>query len=86
VGRAKRAPPARQVQATNPSVNLANPASLPMLNFPTRRAWKVKVTQVPCGCANMAMKRAPDGCLQYYNGISGHLKAFNYDQVEEGSV
>jgi len=71
----------RQVQPSNPMVNLANPANLPMLTFPTRRAWKVKVTQVPCGCSDQPEKRAPDGCLQYYSGISGHLKAFNYDQV-----
>lgn len=66
---------------SNPEVNLANPANLPKLNFPTRRAWKIKVSQIPCGCAESPVKRAPDGCLTYHSGISGSIKSFNYDQV-----
>ena len=39
----------------NPVVNInggsgANGANMTMLKFPTRRAWKVRVTQIPCGC------------------------------------
>merc|ERR1719391_149663 len=49
---------------SHPSVNLADPSKLPQLTFPTRRAWKIKVTQIPCGCSESP--RAPDGCLQYY--------------------
>ena len=73
------APTNRQI--SNPSVSLADPDTLPMLNFPTRRAWKVKVSQVPCGCSSLSVARAPDGCLQNYAGISGGIKGFNYDQV-----
>jgi len=73
--------PSSNRQSDNPAVNLADPASLPTLNFPTRRAWKVKVTQVPCGCSSSGVKKAPDGCLQYYDGISGSIKSFNYDQI-----
>ena len=68
-------------QLKNPAVNLGQIDNVTMLNFPTRRAWKAKVTQIPCGCAETSVKRAPDGCLQYYNGISGAIKSFNYDQV-----
>ena len=28
----------------NPSVSIADPANLPNVSFPTRRAWKVKVS------------------------------------------
>jgi len=37
------------------------------------------VTQIPCGCSEIP--RAPDGCLQYFKGISGSIKSFNYDNV-----
>jgi hypothetical protein len=39
----------------------------------------VQVTQIPCGCSDTT--GAPDGCLQYYSGISGNIKSFNYDNV-----
>jgi len=68
-------------QLKNPTVNLGEIDNITMLNFPTRRAWKVKVSQIPCGCVESKVKRAPDGCLQYFNGISGSIKSFNYDQV-----
>jgi hypothetical protein len=38
-----------------------------------------QVTQIPCGCSDTT--GAPDGCLQYYSGISGNIKSFNYDNV-----
>jgi len=63
----------------NPSVSIADPANLPNVSFPTRRAWKVKVTQIPCGCSDTP--KAPDGCLQYFRGISGNIKSFNYDHI-----
>lgn len=63
----------------NPTVELSHPSRLPQASFPTRRAWKIKVTQVPCGCSETPL--APDGCLQYYQGISGSIKSFNYDHI-----
>merc|ERR1711935_172519 len=61
---------------------LADPNNLPQLSFPTRRAWKIKVQQIPCGCVeDNKAKKAPTGCLQYYGGITGNIKSFNYDQV-----
>ena len=63
----------------HPPVSINMPGDLPKVNFPTRRAWKIKVSQVPCGCTTTV--RAPDGCLQYHQGISGNIKSFNYNQV-----
>ncbi|XP_028170488.1 uncharacterized protein LOC114360114 [Ostrinia furnacalis] len=39
------------------------------------RMWKVKVTQIPCS----TIYKADEGCLQYYTGVSGQLRSFNYD-------
>nr|XP_012551440.2 uncharacterized protein LOC101744434 [Bombyx mori] len=39
------------------------------------RIWKVKVTQIPCS----STYKADEGCLQYYTGVSGQLRSFNYD-------
>jgi len=68
---------------SNPTVNINGGAgnNLTMLNFPTRRAWKLKVSQVPCSCGTKEVMKAPDGCLQYHSGISGNLKSFNYDGI-----
>jgi len=63
----------------HPTVNIQSKKDLPTAKFPTRRAWKIKVTQVPCGCSKA--QHAPDGCLQYFKGISGDIKSFNYDQI-----
>ncbi|XP_026683401.1 uncharacterized protein LOC103514711 [Diaphorina citri] len=41
----------------------------------TARNWKVKISQIPCS----ASYRAEEGCLQYYTGISGTIKSFNYE-------
>jgi len=50
------------------------------VSFPTRRAWKIKVTQIPCDpCPKPKVPRAPEGCLQYYKGLTGEIKSFNYD-------
>ncbi|XP_065218295.1 uncharacterized protein LOC135844112 [Planococcus citri] len=39
------------------------------------RNWKIKITQIPCN-SNF---RAEDGCLQYFTGIAGTIKSFNYE-------
>ena len=51
-------------QLKNPLVNLGEIDNITLLNFPTRRALKTRVTQIPCGCCDTKVKRAPDGCLQ----------------------
>jgi len=42
------------------------------------RTFKMKVTQIECGAIN----RAFEGCLQYYNEVSGVLSSFNYNIAE----
>jgi hypothetical protein len=39
------------------------------------RAWRIRVSQIPCG----SISRADQGCLQYYAGVSGRVKSFNFD-------
>ena len=70
-------------------VNVQADEDLQVLQFDTRRAWNIQVTQIPCGCpkSESSMDRlfsnnvpkAPVGCLSYHTGISGDLKSFNYD-------
>lgn len=42
-------------------------------SFP--RSWKVRVSQIRCN----TVYRAEEGCLQYFTGISGQMRSFNYD-------
>ncbi|KAK6629389.1 hypothetical protein RUM43_003206 [Polyplax serrata] len=42
-------------------------------SFP--RTWKVKVCQIPCDSPN----KAEEGCLQYFTGVSGQIRSYNYD-------
>ncbi|KAK9496784.1 hypothetical protein O3M35_012977 [Rhynocoris fuscipes] len=41
------------------------------------RNWKMKVCQIPCS----STYRAEEGCLQYFTGVSGQIKSYNYDPV-----
>ncbi|KDR14260.1 hypothetical protein L798_10568 [Zootermopsis nevadensis] len=43
------------------------------LSFP--RNWKIKICQIPCN----TIYRAEEGCLQYFTGVSGQIKSYNYD-------
>merc|ERR1711860_347161 len=38
------------------------------------RSWEIKTTQIPCG----ASWRNPEGCLQYFTGLTGRLTTFNF--------
>ncbi|KAH1002401.1 uncharacterized protein LOC109541859 [Dendroctonus ponderosae] len=38
------------------------------------RSWNIKVAQINCNCP----WRAPSGCLQFYNQLSGTVRSFNY--------
>ncbi|XP_026315427.1 uncharacterized protein LOC113226857 [Hyposmocoma kahamanoa] len=38
------------------------------------RRWNIKFTQLGCDCPGIA----PNGCLQYYTGVSGTISSFNY--------
>nr|XP_046468147.1 uncharacterized protein LOC124212301 [Neodiprion pinetum] len=51
-----------------------------MLTFVTSggsfaRSWKVRIIHVPCS----SIYRAEEGCLQYFTGVSGKIKSFNYE-------
>jgi hypothetical protein len=37
-------------------------------------SWKVKIAQIECGSTS----KAPNDCYQYFTGISGRVKSFNY--------
>ncbi|CAK9834419.1 hypothetical protein ANTRET_LOCUS10951 [Anthophora retusa] len=56
-----------------------NPVTLTFVtsghSFP--RSWKVRVSQIRCD----TIYRAEEGCLQYFTGISGQIKSFNYDSI-----
>ncbi|XP_049785117.1 uncharacterized protein LOC126187848 [Schistocerca cancellata] len=39
------------------------------------RSWKVRVSQIVCS----SPLRAESGCLQYFTGVTGQVKSFNYD-------
>jgi len=40
------------------------------------RDWRIKISMIPCA----ARYQAPVGCLQYYEGIKGHIRSFNFNQ------
>ncbi|OXA57396.1 uncharacterized protein LOC110845489 [Folsomia candida] len=39
------------------------------------RSWKIKITQIKC----RDLGKAPEGCLQYYRGVSGVIRSYNFD-------
>lgn len=41
------------------------------------RSWKIQISQIRCN----TIYRAEEGCLQYFTGISGQIKSFNYDPI-----
>ncbi|XP_050739097.1 neuropilin-2-like [Eriocheir sinensis] len=63
------------------TVALYNYKDAKVVSFPTRRAWRIKVTQIPCECPKARVPQAPVGCLQYYQGITDEFKSFNFDGV-----
>eukprot|EP00090_Calanus_glacialis_P042171 TRINITY_DN74889_c0_g1_i1.p1 TRINITY_DN74889_c0_g1~~TRINITY_DN74889_c0_g1_i1.p1 ORF type:complete len:203 (+),score=44.16 TRINITY_DN74889_c0_g1_i1:126-734(+) len=42
------------------------------------RQWKIKITQFSCS----GMSIAPEGCLQYFTGISGNVSSFNWKTTD----
>ena len=45
------------------------------------RSWRIKITQYSCSSPALA----PEGCLQYFTGISGNVSSFNW-KLRENSV
>ncbi|XP_063911375.1 uncharacterized protein LOC135128394 [Zophobas morio] len=56
---------------TSNPVTLSVVTSGPM--FP--RNWKIRISQIPCS----SIYRAEEGCLQYFTGVAGQIRSFNYD-------
>ncbi|KAI4496548.1 hypothetical protein M0804_000358 [Polistes exclamans] len=58
-------------------VGQTNPITLTFVtsgnSFP--RSWKVRISQIRCS----TIYRAEEGCLQYFTGVSGQIKSFNFD-------
>lgn len=58
-------------------VGQTNPVTLTFVtsgnSFP--RSWKVRISQIRCS----TIYRAEEGCLQYFTGVSGQIKSYNYD-------
>ncbi|XP_043476468.1 uncharacterized protein LOC122507685 isoform X1 [Leptopilina heterotoma] len=56
-----------------------NPITLSFVTSGTgfERSWKVRISQIPCS----TIYKAEEGCLQYYTGVSGQIKSFNYDPI-----
>lgn len=54
-----------------------NPVTLSFVTSGTGfdRSWRVRIAQIPCS----SIYRAEEGCMQYYTGVSGQIKSFNYD-------
>ncbi|KAG7209970.1 hypothetical protein KM043_011559 [Ampulex compressa] len=58
-------------------IGQTNPITLTFVTSGTSfpRSWKVRVSQIRCN----TIYRAEEGCLQYFTGVSGQIKSFNYD-------
>lgn len=41
----------------------------------TTQKWRIKVSQIECSSS----WRAPNGCLQYFTGVTNTVKSFNFD-------
>lgn len=46
--------------------------------YATDRRWNIRIQQLPCD----ATYKAPNGCLQYYNSVSGTVTSFNYGTTQ----
>lgn len=44
---------------------------------PFPRSWRIRTTQIECG----SISKADTGCLQYYTGVYGRVKSFNFDPI-----
>lgn len=58
-------------------VGQSNPIVLTMISSgaPFPRLWRIRVSQIQC----TSLSRADSGCLQYYTGIYGRIRSFNFD-------
>jgi len=60
-------------RATDPAATVTIVTTLNRV--PATRNWRIKVSQIECS-SNM---KAPQGCLQYFTGVSNTVTSFNFD-------
>lgn len=57
----------------------SNPITLTVItsgaSYP--RTWRIRISQIPCG----SISKAEQGCLQYFTGVNGKVRSFNFDTV-----
>lgn len=55
----------------------SNPIMLTLITSgpPFPRTWRILITQIEC----TSTFRADPGCLQFYTGVYGRLRSFNFD-------
>lgn len=55
----------------------SNPITISVITSgsPFPRLWRIRISQIEC----TSISRADPGCLQYYTGVYGRLKSFNFD-------
>lgn len=60
----------------------SNPIMLTLITSgaPFPRMWRIRVSQIEC----TSIAKADTGCLQFYTGVYGQVKSFNFD-VNVGS-
>lgn len=39
------------------------------------RSWRIRISQIHCG----SLSKADQGCTQYFTGVSGRIRSFNFD-------
>ncbi|XKL69665.1 hypothetical protein PGB90_007434 [Kerria lacca] len=63
----------------NGNHNASGPVVLSITTSGTEvsRYWKIRIIQISCS----SIGKADEGCLQYFTGISGTIKSFNYEPV-----
>lgn len=55
----------------------SNPIILTVITSGTTypRTWRIRITQIPCS----SIWKADQGCLQYFTGVNGRVRSFNFD-------
>lgn len=55
----------------------SNPIMLTLITSgaPFPRMWRIRISQIEC----TSIAKADSGCLQFYTGVYGQVKSFNFD-------
>jgi hypothetical protein len=55
----------------------SNPIILTVITsgVPFPRNWRIRISQIHCG----SLSKADQGCTQYFTGVSGRIRSFNFD-------